>query len=66
MRTAGILLVVLGVSSFLFPLIGRRSMILGLFGPYEKAAAISAIVLGAIALAVDLRNKRARRTPAGP
>jgi len=58
MRSAGILLVGLGATSFLFPLIGRRSMIMGVFGPYEKYAAIGALVVGAIAFALSFRPRK--------
>jgi hypothetical protein len=65
MRTAAYALIALGVSSFLFPLIGRRSLILGVFGPYEQIAAIVSIVLGAIALGLSLRKPPAGDKPAG-
>jgi hypothetical protein len=58
MRSAGVILLGLGATSFLFPLIGRRSMVMGVFGPYEKYAAIGALVLGAIALVLSFRNPK--------
>ena len=58
MRSAGVLLLGLGATSFLFPLIGRRSMIMGVFGPYETYAAIGALVLGAVALALSFRPRK--------
>ena len=53
MRTAGFLLLGLGTTSFLFPLIGRRSMIMGIFGPYEKYVAIGFLVAGAVVFALS-------------
>jgi hypothetical protein len=62
MRTAGFLLLGLGATSFLFPLIGRRSMIMGVFGPYEKYAAIGFLVAGAVVFAVSfLRHKEDKK-----
>jgi hypothetical protein len=58
MRSAGILLLGLGATSYLFPLIERRSMVMGVFGPYEKVAAIVALVVGAIALGLSFRKPR--------
>jgi hypothetical protein len=58
MRSAGIILLGLGATSFLFPLIGRRSMVMGVFGPYEKYAAIGALALGGIAFVLSFRNHK--------
>jgi hypothetical protein len=58
MRSAGILLLGLGATSFLFPLIGRRSMIMGVFGPYENYAAIAALVAGAVVFALSFRKPK--------
>lgn len=64
MRSAGIILLGLGATSFLFPLIGRRSMIMGVFGPYEKYAAIGALVAGAIVFALSfLKHKEDKKSP---
>ena len=48
MRTGGFTLLLLGATSFLFPMIGRRSMIMSVFGEYEKPAAIASLVVGAL------------------
>jgi len=62
MRSVGIILLGLGATSFLFPLIGRRSMIMGVFGPYEQYAAIGALVLGAVTLALSFRKHKDAKT----
>jgi len=63
MRTAGIILLGLGATSFLFPLIGRRSMIMGVFGPYEKYAAVGALAAGAIVFALSfLKHKEDKQS----
>jgi len=61
MRTAAVVLLGLGATSFLFPLIGRRSLVMGFFGPHEKAAAIAGLVLGAILLALSFRKAPAKK-----
>jgi len=48
MRTGGFTLLLLGATSFLFPMIGRRSMIMSVFGDYEKPAAIASLAVGAV------------------
>jgi hypothetical protein len=58
MRSVGVILLGLGATSFLFPLVGRRSMVMGVFGPYEKYAAVVALVLGAITLGLSFRNPK--------
>lgn len=58
MRTAGFTLLLLGASSFLFPLIHRRSMIMSVFGEHERVAAIASIVVGVILFGVSFRKKK--------
>ena len=53
MRTGGFTLLLLGASSFLFPMIGRRSMIMSVFGEYEKPAAIASLVIGALLFGIS-------------
>ncbi len=53
MRTGGFTLLLLGATSFLFPMIGRRSMIMSVFGEYEKPVAIASLVIGAVLFGVS-------------
>jgi hypothetical protein len=53
MRTGGFTLLLLGATSFLFPMIGRRSMIMSVFGEYEKPAAIASLVVGAVVFGIS-------------
>ena len=53
MRTGGFTLLLLGATSFIFPMIGRRSMIMSVFGAYEKPAAIASLVIGALLFGVS-------------
>jgi hypothetical protein len=61
MRTAGYFLLILGAGSFLLPLVGWHPMIMGAFGAYEKHAAISALVLGAILIGLSFRKKKEQK-----
>lgn len=58
MRTAGFTLLLLGATSFLFPLFERRSMIMQVFGEHEKIAAIAAIAVGAVLFGLSFRKKK--------
>ncbi|MBV8880112.1 MAG: hypothetical protein JO332_09130 [Planctomycetaceae bacterium] len=58
MRTAGFTLLLLGATSFVFPLIGRRSMIMSVFGEHEKYAAIGALAVGAVLFLLSFRKKK--------
>jgi hypothetical protein len=58
MRTAGYFLLILGAGSFLLPLVGWHPMIMSSFGRYEKHAAISAIVLGALLFGLSFLKKK--------
>jgi len=58
MRTGGFTLLLLGATSFLFPMIGRRSMIMSVFGEYEKPAAIAALVVGAVLFGLSFLKKK--------
>jgi hypothetical protein len=58
MRNAGFFLMLLGAVTFLFPLIGYHSMILGIFGEYEKIAAGASLGLGAVLFALSFRKNK--------
>ncbi|HZE97800.1 MAG TPA: hypothetical protein VE981_12295 [Planctomycetota bacterium] len=58
MRTAGFTLLLLGATSFIFPMIGRRSMIMGVFGEHERIAAIASLAVGALVFALSFRKKK--------
>lgn len=58
MKTAGIFCILAGVSSFVLPMMGRRSFIMGLFGEHEKIAAGVALGVGALILLVGLMRKK--------
>lgn len=58
MRTGGFTLLLLGATSFLFPLMGRRSMIMSVFGEYEKPAAIAALAVGAVLFGVSFLKRK--------
>jgi hypothetical protein len=58
MRTGGFTLLLLGATSFLFPMIGRRSMIMSVFGEYEKPAAIAALAVGAVLFGLSFLKKK--------
>lgn len=62
MRTAGFALLLLGASSFLFPLIGRQSMIMSQLGEYEKPGAIASLAVGALLFALSFRKKKEAKT----
>ena len=61
MRTAGFALLLLGATSFLFPLIGRQSMIMSQFGEYEKPAAIASLAIGAVLFGLSFRKKKDKK-----
>lgn len=58
MKSVGFFLVLLGASSFVFPMMNRRSMILSVFGEHEQIAAIASIVAGVVVLALSFRKKK--------
>ncbi len=58
MRTAGYFLLILGAGSFLLPLVHWHPMIMAQFGAYEKHAAITALVLGAVLFGLSFRKKK--------
>jgi arginine exporter protein ArgO len=58
LRNIGFLLVLLGASSFFFPMIGFRSRIMSAFGENEKIAAGVALGVGAVVLGLSFRGKK--------
>jgi hypothetical protein len=64
-RNAGFFLLILGASSFIFPLLHWRSRIMSIFGEHEKIAAIVALALGAVLFGLSFRKKKEEKnTPA--
>jgi len=59
LRDVGFVLLLLGASSFIWPMIreGRRG-ILSFFGEHEKTAAIASIVVGAVVFGLSFRKKK--------
>lgn len=60
MRTAAYSLILLGGSSFVFRVLNppRQSLIMSIFGPYEQAAAIACLAVGAGLFALSFRKKK--------
>jgi hypothetical protein len=58
LRNIGFLLLLLGASSFIFPLIGFNSRIMLLFGEHQKIAAIVFLAVGAILFGLSFRKKK--------
>jgi hypothetical protein len=66
LRNVGFLLLLLGASSFLFPLIGLRSRIMSAFGEHETLLAGIFLGAGALAFALSFRGSRGDKTPPPP
>jgi hypothetical protein len=58
LRNIGFLLLLLGGSSFVFPLIGFNSRIMLLFGEHQKIAAIAFLAVGAVLFGLSFRKKK--------
>jgi hypothetical protein len=58
LRNIGFLLLLLGASSFIFPMIGFRSRIMSAFGEHEKIAAGVALGVGAVMFGLSFRGKK--------
>jgi len=58
LRNIGFLLVLLGASSFLFPLIGLNSRIMVLFGEHQKVASIAFLSVGAVLFWLSFRKPK--------
>ena len=57
-RNVGFVLVLLGASSFVFPMFGWRSRIMSSFGEHERIAAIASLVVGGVLFALSFRKKK--------
>ena len=57
-RNIGFFLLLLGASTFIFPLMNRRSWIMASFGEYEKIAAYVALGVGAVLFGLSFRRKK--------
>ena len=66
LRNIGFLLLLLGASSFLFPLIGLRSRIMSAFGEHEKLLAGVFLGAGALVFALSFRGRKEEKTPPPP
>jgi hypothetical protein len=58
LRNIGFLLLLLGASSFIFPMLNLRSRIMSAFGEHERIAAIASLALGAILFGLSFRKKK--------
>jgi hypothetical protein len=58
LRNVGFLLLLLGASSFLFPLIGMNSRIMVLFGEHQKIAAIAFLAVGGALFGLSFVRKK--------
>jgi hypothetical protein len=60
LRNIGFVLLLLGASSFVWPLIqeGRRSKIMSVFGEHERIAATVSLAVGAVLLGLSFRKKK--------
>jgi hypothetical protein len=57
-RNVGFLLLLLGASSFIFPMLKLRSRIMSAFGEHEQIAAIASLALGAVLFGLSFRKKK--------
>lgn len=58
LRNVGFVLVLLGASSFIWPMMGGRSRIMSVFGEHERAAAIASLGVGAVLFGLSFRKKK--------
>jgi hypothetical protein len=58
LRNIGFILLLLGGSSFLFPLFHMRSRIMSVFGEHEKTVAIVSLAVGAAVFGLSFRKKK--------
>ena len=57
-RNVGFVLLLLGASSFIFPMLNLRSRIMAAFGEHERIAAIASLAVGAVLFALSFRKKK--------
>jgi hypothetical protein len=58
LRNVGFVLLLLGASSFVFPMLGWRSRIMSMFGEHERTAAIASLAVGAACFGLSFRKKK--------
>ena len=58
LRNIGFLLLLLGGSSFIFPLCHWRSRIMSVFGEHERIAAGASLAVGAVLFGLSFRKKK--------
>jgi hypothetical protein len=60
LRNIGFILLLLGASSFIWPMIqeGRRSKIMSVFGEHERIAAGASLAVGAVLFGLSFRKKK--------
>jgi len=58
LRNVGFVLLLLGASSFIWPLMGGRSRIMSVFGDHERTAAIASLVVGAVVFGLSFRKQK--------
>ena len=63
MRDIGFVLFALGAGSLILRAFGRHPMVMSVFGPHERTAAIAFLVVGAVVFAVGFRKKKAVPSP---
>ncbi len=66
LRNVGFLLLLLGASSFVFPLLNLRSRIMSAFGEHERIAAIACLAVGAILFGLSFRGSKEDKAPPPP
>jgi len=60
LRNIGFILILLGLSSFLWPILsgGSRRGVMAYFGEHEKTAAIASLAVGGVIFALSFRKKK--------
>jgi hypothetical protein len=58
LRNVGFVLVLLGASTFVLPLIKMSSRIMRLFGEHERVAAIACLAVGAVLFGLSFRKQK--------
>jgi hypothetical protein len=66
LRNIGFLLLLLGASSFVFPLMGMSSRIMRQFGEQEKLVAGITLGVGAVLFGLSFRGKKEDQAPVEP
>ena len=58
LRNIGFLLLLIGASHYVLPLLNMRSRILSLFGEQQQVAAIASLAVGAVLFGLSFRKKK--------